>query len=340
MNKTEGTGVQTINVQEADDGLRIEKWFLKFFPGLPKGMVFKLMRKGQIRLDGKRVKPGDKVSTAQEVRVPPMPADAYSAPSDKGGSYSPVQKEKDLKLIKSITIFEDKDVLVLNKPYGIATQGGSKVKHHIDGALRAIASDRCTPHLVHRLDKETTGVLVVAKNRKTAQKLGSLFKGRDVQKYYWAVISPAPEIEEGEIEAKIAKGKTFKGERMIVDEEDGKFSRTEFWVLDKAYTKAAWVCFKPETGRTHQLRVHSQLMGSPIIGDEKYSDTDRHMEMPVILDDLKNADKLHLHARRLVMPHPAGHGKLDVTAPLPKHMSDTFKYFGFDESREKDIDLI
>ena len=334
-----GTGVQTQIIADDDDGLRLDKWFLKYLPGLPKNMLYKLIRKGQVRLDGKRAKPNDRVSQGQELRIPPMPADAYEPPSAKGESYSAIQKEKDLKLIRGITLYEDKDLIVLNKPFGYASQGGSKVKRHIDGALRAIESDRCTPHLVHRLDKDTSGVLVVAKNRKTAKNLGELFKHRDVEKFYWAVISPAPDMVDGVVEAKIAKGKTPKGERMVLDNEDGKFSKTDFWVMDKAHTKAAWVCYKPETGRTHQLRIHSQLMGSPIIGDKKYSETDRHMEMPVILDDLKDQDKLHLHARRIIFPHPSQPGTVDVTAPLPKHMADTFKYFGFDENIEKDFDF-
>lgn len=324
-----GTGVQTKTVTEDENNIRLDKWFLSHFPGLSKTQLYKLMRKGQVRLDGKRVKPDARVMAGQSVRVPPMPAEAYETRKPKP-SYSREEADRDRALLKQITLYQDADVLILNKPHGLATQGGSKVKRHINGILRSITSNRCTPHIVHRLDRDTSGVLVIAKNAKSARTLGEVFKHRRVQKYYWALLSPAPEMEDGIIEAKIAKGKTRGGERVMVDHENGKYSKSEFWVIEKAYTKAAWVCFKPETGRTHQLRVHAQLIGCPIVGDKKYAETDRHIEMPVDLQDIPSAQKLHLHAQRLVLPHPSGTGELDITAPLPDHMQKTFKYFEFD----------
>lgn len=320
------TGVQTTIIIEDDDGIRLDKWLMRRFPGLGKGEFYKWMRTGQIRLDGKRVKPDARVLAGQEIRIPPVSWEAYQSfkPEKK---VSAEDKIEGLKLLKDMIIYEDDSLLVLNKPYGLATQGGSKVKEHIDGLIAHLESDKVKPRLVHRLDKDTTGVLVVAKTLKAARALGNSFKSRDARKYYWAIVAPSPKMNDGIIEANIAKGTTYGGERVMVDDVDGKFSRSEYWVIEKAHRKAAWLCFKPETGRTHQLRVHAAMMDSPILGDAKYG---RDLEEPIEIEGVKHADKLHLHARRLIMPHPSGRGVLDVTAPLPPHMSDTFKYFEFD----------
>lgn len=332
-----GTGVQTMIVGEDDNDTRLDKWFFKHFPGLGKGQLYKLMRKGQVRVDSGRVKPDTRVFTGNEVRIPPMPADAYQPQSAKKRHVSPEQRKESRAYLKSITLFEDRDLLVLNKPYNLATQGGTKIKRHIDGLLDDVSGDDDKYKLVHRLDKETSGVLVVAKNAKTARALGHIFKKRQVQKYYWAIVSPSPRMDDGVIEARIAKGPARGGEYMMVNDEEGKYSKTEYQIVEKAYTKAAWVLFKPETGRTHQLRLHSQLMGAPIIGDDKYK---VDLQDPIDLEDLKHADKLHLHARRIVFPHPFGQDDIDITAPLPDHMRETFEYFGFDENSADELDLI
>tara|TARA_B100000686_G_scaffold104630_1_gene111883 strand:+ start:5082 stop:6086 length:1005 start_codon:yes stop_codon:yes gene_type:complete len=321
-----GTGVQNMIVREEDNDTRIDKWFWRHFPGLGKGMLYKLMRKGQVRLDSGRVKPDTRVYTGNVVRVPPMPADAYQPRGEKSDEMSATEKSRARDKLKEMTIFEDRDVLILNKPYGLATQGGSKVKNHVDGMLRALENDKVQPKLVHRLDRETSGVLIVAKNAAAARNLGKSLKHRDAQKYYWAIVAPAPELPDGVIEARIAKGAARGGEYMMVNDEDGKYSKTEYQVVERAWTKAAWLMMQPETGRTHQLRIHAQLMGCPIIGDSKYGP-----EEPIIIEDLDNVDKLHLHARRLIIPHPSGKGMIDVYADLPKHMVESFKFFGFHE---------
>lgn len=332
-----GTGVQTITVSEDDHDTRIDKWFFRHFPGLGKGALYKLMRKGQVRLNGGRVKPDTRVYMGSEVRIPPMPAEAYQPESEKVKKITPQQRKEAAAFLKDVTLFEDKDILAINKPYGLATQGGSKVKKHVDGYLEAVSPEEEKYKLVHRLDKETSGVLLIAKNAKTARALGRIFKGREAQKYYWAVVSPAPRMEDGVIQANIAKGPARGGEYMMVNDEDGKYSKTEYQVVEKAYTKAAWILFKPETGRTHQLRLHAQLMEAPIIGDDKYG---VERQDPIDLEDLPHADKLHLHARRLVVPHPSSKGTIDVTAPLSPHIAETFEYFGFDISRAAELEIL
>ena len=320
-----GTGVQTIIVTKDDDDTRLDKWFWRHFPGLGKNMLYKLMRKGQVRLNGGRVKPDTRVFTGNEVRVPPMPAEAYQ-PKTAERQMSSEERAKKRSELKDMTLYEDGDILVLNKPYGLATQGGSKVKRHVDGLIQVLANDKVKPKLVHRLDRETSGVLLIAKNAAAARALGRSLKSRDVEKYYWALVAPTPKMDDGVIEARIAKGAARGGEYMMVNDEDGKYSKTEYWIVEKAFRKAAWLLMKPETGRTHQLRIHAQLMGSPIIGDSKYA-----AEEPIEIEDLNNVDKLHLHARRLVIPHPNGHSVIDVTAPLPPHIAESFTYFGFNE---------
>ncbi len=328
-----GTGVQILIVAEDDHDTRIDKWFFRHFPGLGKGMLYKLIRKGQVRLDGGRVKPDTRVMAGNEIRIPPMPEEAYQPPKATVKKITPEERAESRAFLKSVTLFEDQDVLVINKPYNLATQGGSKISKHIDGILNAVNEEY---KLVHRLDKETSGVLLIAKNTKTARDLGRIFKGREIHKYYWAILSPAPQMNDGVIEARIAKGPARGGEYMMINDEDGKYSRTEYQVVERAYTKAAWVLFKPETGRTHQLRLHAQLINAPIIGDDKYK---IEMQDPIDLEDLKHADKLHLHARRLVLPHPSGKGNIEIEAPLPLHMVETFEYFGFDENVAAEMEL-
>ena len=323
----DGTGVQTLTVTGDDNDTRIDKWFWRHFPGLGKTMLYKLMRKGQVRLNGGRVKPDTRVFAGYEVRVPPMPAEAYQPKVVVERPLTSEERAKKRAALQKITLYEDRDVLVLNKPFGLATQGGSKVKRHVDGMIAILETDKVKPKLVHRLDRETSGVLMVAKNAAAARALGRSLKSRDVQKFYWALVAPTPQMNDGIIEARIAKGPARGGEYMMVNDEEGKYSKTEFWIVEKAFRKAAWLLMKPETGRTHQLRVHAQLMGSHIIGDSKYGP-----EEPLEIEDLSHADKLHLHARRVICPHPNGRDVIDVTAPLPPHMAESFTYFGFDEN--------
>ena len=255
--------------------------------------------------------------------------DAEAAPLQKK-----VISEKDTQFMTSMVIYEDEHLIALNKPQGLAVQGGSKVKKHVDGLLDALAQKGIRPHLVHRLDKETSGVLLLARHPKAAKLMGELFSGRDIRKYYWAIVSPVPKLEEGKIKSSIAKVASGGGERMMAvsdDDSEGKMALSYYKVIEAVGKAVAWVAFWPRTGRTHQLRVHAAEMGTPIIGDDKYNyDNEFLQENPEL------SDTLHLHARRVIFRHPMTGKKVDITAPLGAEMKKTFKHFGFDANDKSD----
>jgi 23S rRNA pseudouridine955/2504/2580 synthase len=237
----------------------------------------------------------------------------------------------DRDLIEGMILFEDECVLVLNKPYGIAVQGGTGTTRHIDGLLAGMA-DRFgeRPRLVHRLDRDTTGVLLVAKTRDAAAKLGRVFQTRSAAKTYWALVKGVPKPPQGKVEAALVKAAGPDGDRVrkALPGEQAKamHATTHYSVIDRVAHKAAWVSLKPVTGRQHQLRAHMALIGNPIVGDNKY-------EGDKVLADSGIEPKLHLHARRIVIPHPAGAANIDVTAPLPEHMRRTWELLGLDAQR-------
>ncbi len=306
------TGVQQKTVTDDETDVRLDRWFQRHFPHLTHGRLEKLLRTGQVRIDGKRAKSNQRLLAGQIIRVPPMP-----------DTQAPIATAKanpaDAKLIASITLFEDDDVLVLNKPFGLAVQGGSGTPRHIDGILSALYAER--PRLVHRLDKDTSGVLIVAKNAFSASKLAASFRGRDTRKYYWAATYGVPTPLQGGIKAAIAKNAAG---RVVEDDEEGKHATTLYQVIDHAGKKAAFVALWPLTGRTHQLRAHLQMIETPIIGDDRYAEREQlSQEWPI-------GKGLHLHARRLIVPHPR-HGILDHVAPLPAHMLVTWKNFNFSQ---------
>lgn len=332
------TQVRHIKVKDDDDGQRLDRWLKKEVPELPYGLSQKLMRKGQIRVDGKRAKPESRLSAGQEVRIPPI--EGQREKEQKTFKLS----DKDRAFMKDLVIYQDEDVIALNKPHGIPTQGGSKIKYHIDGLLEALADrDGVKPRLVHRLDKETSGILLLARSAKIARKLGDAFKSRDVKKIYWAVVCPTPETHEGTIKAPLFKAGGNNKERMVVDEEQGKTAITEFIMLEQALDSAAFMAFWPRTGRTHQIRVHSELMGCPIVGDNKYARLPEQEEThearrkaEADLSALGLADRLHLHARRIILPHPGRAGILDITAPLPPELKTSWKKLGFSPNLKED----
>ena len=340
------TGVQTLTVEADEAGMRLDRWFKRRFPGLALSHLAKIARKGEVRVDGKRVDTATRVEEGQAVRVPPLTLEAPAAPAVKRVN------AEDAEAIRRMVLFEDKHVMVLNKPYGLAVQGGSGTKHHIDGMLASLADEKGNrPVLVHRLDRDTSGVLLIAKNRKIAAELGEIFRSRKAQKIYWALVEGVPKPSQGRISLYLAKGpgmgddrgpKARRGaaaaparadiEKMRVakhGEDDAQHSLTYYAIVDKIAPKCAWLSMKPLTGRTHQLRAHAEAIGHPIFGDPKYGKEDhrRRDAMHVMPDTLER--KLHLLARRLVLPHPAG-GMIDVTAPLPEHMQKTWDMFGFD----------
>jgi len=325
-----------ITVKDDDDGQRLDRWIKKYVPDMPYVLAQKLMRKGQIRADGKRVKPDTRLVGGQKIKIPPFEVKT----TDKVKVHKKKITDDDIEFMRSLVIYEDEHVIALNKPADIAVQGGTKTKRHIDGLLEVFKNkEDIIPRLVHRLDKDTSGILLLARSAKCARELGFAFKNRDVRKIYWGVVSPTPDTYEGTIKAPIVKS-DGDYEKMIIDDEGGKFALTEYSVIENAGRAAAFVAFWPRTGRTHQIRVHAaEVLGSSIIGDRKYRAV-KDEECKLIDDDLAGMDlpkRLHLHARRLILPHPMIKGRiLDITAPLPPELVKSWKNLGFDHKYKQD----
>ena len=322
--------VETIKVRPDERGMRLDRWFRTHYPDVTHGYLQKLLRSGQVRVDSKRVQANTRLAAGQQVRVPLV---VRKPPAAKPSLQAPLGVSKaDRDFIERMILFEDEHVLVLDKPFGIAVQGGTGTRRHIDGILAGMADrfgDR--PRLVHRLDRDTTGVLLVAKHRDAAAKLGRIFQTRSAAKTYWALIKGVPKPPQGKVEAALVKAAGPDGDRVrkaLPGEQDkAMHATTHYSVIDRVAHKAAWVSLKPVTGRQHQLRAHMALIGHPIIGDNKY-------EGDKALADSGIDPKLHLHARRLVIPHPVpGEPKIDVTAPLPEHMRRTWELLGLDPQR-------
>jgi 23S rRNA pseudouridine955/2504/2580 synthase len=323
--------LETIEVAEREAGMRLDRWFRVHFPEITHGYLQKLLRSGQVRVDARRVEANLRLEAGAKVRVPKAARAPREGSTGAKTAAGPNTPQADRDLIESMILFEDDDVLVLNKPFGIAVQGGTGTKRHIDGMLAGMADrfgDR--PRLVHRLDRDTTGVLLVAKHRQAAAKLGRIFQTRSAAKTYWALIKGVPKPPQGKIEAALVKASGPDGDRVRKarpgEQKEAMHATTHYSVVDRAAHKASWVSLKPVTGRQHQLRAHMEMIGHPIVGDNKY---DGGMEL--VAENIE--PKLHLHARRLIIPHPAGKAKIDVSAPLPDHMLATWNLLGFDPRR-------
>jgi 23S rRNA pseudouridine955/2504/2580 synthase len=321
--------VETIEVTSGEAGLRLDRWFRVHFPDVGYAYLQKLLRTGQVRVDSRRVAANERLEAGAQVRVPKIVRQEKAA---KPSVAPPLGLSKaDRERIERMILYEDEHVLVLNKPLGLAVQGGTGTKRHVDGMLAGMA-DRFggRPLLVHRLDRDTSGVLLVAKHRDAAAKLGRIFQTRSAAKTYWALVKGVPKPPQGKIEAALVKAAGPEGDRVrkaLPGEQDlAMHATTHYSVVDRVASKAAWVSLKPVTGRQHQLRAHMALIGHPIVGDNKYGGDEN---MPA--DEIEK--KLHLHARRLVLPHPYTGGKIDVTAPLPEHMRQTWELLGLDAER-------
>lgn len=315
-----------VAADEAD--IRLDRWFKRHFPALTHGQLEKMLRKGRVRVDGGRAKSNLRLVPGQEIRVPPMP-DSFKNNLRPGRTSEP---DPDLvRQLQNGILYKDDDVLAVNKPAGVAVQGGSGVTTHIDGALDELkfgAKDR--PRLVHRLDKDTAGVLLLGRSAKAAAELTKAFRHRKTEKLYWAVVIGCPEVPDGQIEAAVAKSGGPNDERMQVDAEHGKSAITDFKVIASAAGKVSWLDLRPRTGRTHQLRVHCAAIDAPILGDGKYGGR------TAFLADLPGAKTLHLFARGIRIPRPSG-PPLTVSAPFPPQMAETFSYFGFEESEADEV---
>jgi 23S rRNA pseudouridine955/2504/2580 synthase len=320
-------GVEQITVAAGEAGMRLDRWFKTHFPGLGFGHLQKLLRSGQVRVDGGRAKADTRVEPGQVVRVPPLGVDRKG---DAPVTARTMRGQDDGAVLSKMLLHEDPAVFVFNKPAGLAVQGGSGVVRHVDDMLEAFRNKKGEkPRLVHRLDRDTSGVLVVARSRLAAMKLAEAFRGRDAQKTYWALVKGVPRKHEDKISTWLVKEQTPDGDRMRVarhGEEGADHAVSRYRVVEQAGQTLSWLEMEPHTGRTHQLRVHAAHIGCPIIGDPKYFEADTNWEFP---GGIQN--RLHLHARRIVIPHPDG-GRIDVTAPMPPHMRQSWNLLGFDEA--------
>jgi 23S rRNA pseudouridine955/2504/2580 synthase len=310
--------VRTITVAEGEAGVRLDRWFRRRWPHLTQGQLARLIRSGQVRVDGGRAKPDTRLEAGAQVRVPPLPDRPPEGPRER-------LDDRDAAFARSLVIYEDDEVLALNKPSGLAVQGGTKTTRHVDRLLGAWGEGLERPRLVHRLDRDTSGVLVLGKSPAAAAKLAGAFARRRTEKTYWALIAGLPKPSQGVLELPLAKKGVGDREMMVPAEAKdprAETAETEFVTLARAADKVAWMALWPHTGRTHQLRAHMLALGHPILGDPKY-----RTEASAALS---GGLKLQLHARRLVLPHPSG-GTLVLEAPISPELAAGFERFGFDE---------
>ncbi|PIV74548.1 MAG: RluA family pseudouridine synthase [Rhodobacteraceae bacterium CG17_big_fil_post_rev_8_21_14_2_50_65_11] len=332
--------VQTVTVGAGEGDQRLDRWFRRRFPYVSQGRIEKMCRKGEIRVDGGRVKPATRLGEGQNVRIPALPDQAAPQPFVAREAVS----EADARMIRAAVVYRDDHIIALNKPPGLPSQGGSKQTRHVDGLAEALTfgmEDK--PRLVHRLDKDTSGLLLLARTRGAAAKMTQAFRARDTRKIYWAAVAGTPLPRLGTIRFGLVKasghGAGGEGEKMLclhpreVDSTEGaKRATTDYAVLSALGGRVSWVAMVPVTGRTHQLRAHMAELGHPIIGDGKYGGSGQEN-----LGDGWGAQlggeisrKLHLHARHLSFTHPVTGARVTLTAPLPEHMQRTWDTLGWD----------
>ncbi|OSP55157.1 RluA family pseudouridine synthase [Pseudoruegeria sp. SK021] len=331
------SGVQTLIVGADEADQRLDRWFRRHFPQISQGQIEKYCRKGEIRVDGGRVKAASRIVPGQSVRVPPLPDERAAAPLYVRKTIS----DDDAQMMLDSVIYRDDHLIAINKPPGLPSQGGSKQTRHVDGlaeALRFGLEDK--PRLVHRLDKDTSGILLLARTQRMASELTRAFRARDTRKLYWAAVAGVPPRRMGTIRYGLVKapghGSRGEGEKMlclhpddVANTPDAKHAQTDYAVLSALAKRLAWVALVPVTGRTHQLRAHMAELGHPIIGDGKYGGSGQENQGDGWGAQLGGeiSRKLHLHARSLSLTHPATGARLNLTAPLPDHMARTWSYF-------------
>lgn len=321
------------SVEPDDDGARLDRWFRRHYPGLTHGRLEKLLRTGQVRLDGRRVDAGARISTGQIIRLPPQVQSLHAAEQNSSTSSQRVraQSHKNERIsAEALVIHKDSSVLVLNKPSGLASQGGSGIREHVDGLLDQLTfGKKQRPRLVHRLDRDTSGVLLVARTVPAATALAESLRRRDAAKTYWALTKGVPKRRRGTIRSALAKQPAGREEKMAevpADSEGARHAVTEYMVVETVGQEFAWVAAWPVTGRMHQIRVHLASLGTPIVGDFKYGGAAARGRGGI-------ENRLHLHARTIDIVHPDG-GRLQVTATLPPHMRKSWELLGFDPDAE------
>jgi 23S rRNA pseudouridine955/2504/2580 synthase len=324
------TSVQNVAVTADESGMRVDRFLEARFPGLSFSHIQRVIRKGELRVNGKRTQPKNRLEAGQTVRIPPLRLD-QPKPQTPGDSAD----DKTREFLKSITLYEDADVLVFNKPFGLAVQGGSGTTRHLDGMLGVLRDKQGQrPRLVHRLDKDTAGCLLVAKTRFAAAALAKTFRSRSARKIYWALVAGVPKVQQGRVSTFLAKEEREDESIMRIASHGDKGAShavTYYAVVETSGPLMAWVSLKPVTGRTHQLRAHMAHIGHPIVGDPKYFAIE-NWQLP---GGMQN--RLHLLARRITVPHPRG-GTVDVTAPLPPHMLQSWNLLGLDATRYDPIE--
>ena len=323
------SGVQHREVSADEDGMRLDRWFARHFPQVGFGRLQKLIRNGEVKVDKAKAETSTRLAQGQSIRIPPV---------DDPGTVRPTRvDEGDARFLQDLILYEDDDLYVFNKPHGLAVQGGSGTVRHLDGMLKSLPNKLGeAPRLVHRLDRDTSGCLVVAKTGPAATHFGKVFMSRSARKIYWALVAGNPTPRQGEISCFIAKQVTEDGEQMVVVRNGAPgsvHSLTHYSTTETASRRFAWVTLKPVTGRTHQLRVHMAQLGTPIIDDPRYFNIENWQEAPGL------GQGLHLHARRIALPLRNGK-RLDISAPLPPHMRESWDALGFDADRYdvQDID--
>lgn len=321
--KGEKVTVQFQKVSASEDSIRLDRWFKRHFPSVSHGVIEKLLRKKNIRVNGLKATSNQRLQVGDEIRIPPMEATSTTPKTTKTLS------KADTQFIQSLVLYKDAEVIVLNKPAGLAVQGGTKTTRHIDGLLDGLKFDYDEhPKLVHRLDKETSGVLMIARTVQSAAKYTKLFKTKDIQKIYWTLVAGHPKIKEGKIEAPLIKKSGTSGEKMVVDYDEGDRAVSLYQVVDHLANKVSWLQMAPLTGRTHQLRVHcSDVLKTPILGDDKYG------KRTTLMQNIPY--QMYLHARSITWVNDKGKTQA-VTAPIPEYFKNAFHEFGFDEKQPTD----
>ena len=320
------SGVATLEIAPEDGAQRLDRWFKRHYPAIGHGRLEKLLRTGQIRVNGKRARAGTRLAPGDRVRVPPLPEGGEERAPRRA---APPMDEADVDMVQSAVIYRDGDMIALNKPPGLPVQGGSRVARHLDAMLDALRFDATdAPRLVHRLDRDTSGVLLLARHAAAARELTALFRSRQLQKLYWALVVGVPKPTQGRIDAPLAKRQVGAGERVIATAEGGQRAITDYALIDTAGRRLSWLALMPRTGRTHQLRAHTaSVFGHPVVGDGKYGG---EAAFPAGFEP-----RLHLHARALALPRPGGKA-LVLTAPLPPHMAAAWHFLGFDPEPAED----
>ncbi|NJO67436.1 MAG: RluA family pseudouridine synthase [Rhodospirillales bacterium] len=310
--------VELIAVAADEDGLRLDRWFRRRYPAISHSLLEKWLRRGDVRVDGRRIRAGERLCPGQLIRIPPH----RDPPAPVTAAAATSIPERDARALLDAVLYIDEEVIAVNKWAGLAVQGGSKVRIHLDAMLDALRFGDERPRLVHRLDRETSGVLLLGRSASAAAWLTAAFRGKQVSKLYWAIVVGVPSASAGRVSLSLAKRGGADGERVIVDPTNGRPATTNYWQVDHAGERAAWLALEPLTGRTHQLRVHCAALGTPILGDRKYG------QKATLFPDGENEPGLHLLARGLRFLHPRK-GPITVRAPLPPFMRESWRSLGF-----------